>query len=189
MLLAGGDDEVLRLLLLQNQPHALDVILGIAPVPEGIHVAQLQMILKALGDPPGGQGDLPGDEVLAPTLGFMVKEDAVDGEHAVGLPVFLHHPEAVLLGNGVGRIGMEGGGLPLGNLLHLAEKLGGRGLVELGFLGQAQNSAGLQNAQDTQGIHVAGVLRHVERHLNVALGGQIVNFVRLNQGNNADQAG
>ena len=189
MLFAGSDDEVVRGFLLQNQPHALDIILGVAPVPERIHVAQFQMILEAFGNAAGGQGDFPSDEVLAPALGLVVKENAVDGEHAVGLPILLDHPEAVLLGNGIGAVGMEGGGLPLGHLLHLAEKLRGGSLVEPGLLGQPQNPAGLQNAKHTQGIHIAGIFGHVKADLDMALGGQIVDFVGLNQGKNADQAG
>ena len=117
----------------------------------------------------------------------MVKQDAVDGEHAVGFPVFLGNPEAVLLGNGVGGIGVERRGLPLGNLLHLAEQLRGRGLIEFGLLGQAQNPAGFQNPQHAQGVHIAGVFRHVEADLHMALGRQIVDFVGLNEGNNPNQ--
>lgn len=37
MLHAGSDDEVLRLILLHDQPHTLDVILGVAPVAQGVH--------------------------------------------------------------------------------------------------------------------------------------------------------
>ena len=187
MLLAGGDDKVLRLLLLHNEPHALYIVLGIAPVPEGIHISQLQVILQALGDAAGGQGDLPGDEVLPPALRLMVEQDAVDGEHSVSLPVLLHDPEAVLLGYSIGRIGMEGRGLPLGHLLHLAEELGGRGLIDLRLFGQAQDAAGLQDPQHPQGIHIAGVLRHIEGHLHMALGRQVVDLIGLSQPNDADQ--
>ena len=189
MLLAGGDDKVIRLLLLQNQPHALYIVLGVAPVPEGIHIAQLQVVLEALGNAARGQSDLPGDKVLAPALGFVVKEDAVDGKHAIGLPVFLDHPEAVLLGHGVGGIGMEGRGFPLGDLLHLAEKLRGGSLIDAALRGQAADAHRFQNPQHSQSVNVSGILRHIKGHLHVALGRQIVNFIGLHQGNDPDQAG
>ena len=119
----------------------------------------------------------------------MVKQDAVDSEHAIGLPVFLGDPVAVLLGNGVGGIGVEGGSLPLGDLLHFAEQLRSGGLIDLGLFRQPQNPAGFQNPQHTQSVHVTGILRHIEGHLHMGLGRQIVNFVRLHQRDDADQAG
>ena len=39
MLLAGGNDEILRGLVLQNQPHTLDIVFGIAPVAQTGQVA------------------------------------------------------------------------------------------------------------------------------------------------------
>ena len=45
VLYAGGDHKILRFLVLQDQPHALHIILGIAPVPQAGQVAQFQMIL------------------------------------------------------------------------------------------------------------------------------------------------
>ena len=70
---AGGDNEILGFVLLHDQPHALDVVLGIAPVTEGVHIAQFQVILQALGDAAGGQGNLTGDEVLASALRLVVE--------------------------------------------------------------------------------------------------------------------
>ena len=40
------NDKILRILLLHDQPHALNIIFGIAPVTQGIHIAQFQMILQ-----------------------------------------------------------------------------------------------------------------------------------------------
>ena len=36
----GSNNEVFRLILLHNQPHALNVVLRVAPVTQRIHVAQ-----------------------------------------------------------------------------------------------------------------------------------------------------
>ncbi|MPN47801.1 hypothetical protein SDC9_195405 [bioreactor metagenome] len=68
MLLAGSHNEVLRCVVLEHEPHALDIVFGISPVAQGIHVAQFQMILQALGDAPSRQGNFPGHEVLSATL-------------------------------------------------------------------------------------------------------------------------
>ena len=42
LLPAGGDHEVLRLLLLQHPPLHLDVVAGMAPVAQGVEVAHEQ---------------------------------------------------------------------------------------------------------------------------------------------------
>ena len=104
---ARGDDEVLGLAGLEDEPHTLDVVLGVAPVAEGVEVAEVEFVLQALGDAGGGEGDLTGDEGLATALALVVEEDAVAAEHAVGVAVLLDDPEAVLLGDGVGAEGPD----------------------------------------------------------------------------------
>src|SRR5216684_3608385 len=50
VLLPGGDDEVFRLVLLQHEPHGLDVILCIAPVASRIQIAEVEAILLTVFD-------------------------------------------------------------------------------------------------------------------------------------------
>ena len=49
--LAGGDDEVVGLLLLHHQPHRLDVVAGEAPIAAPVQVAEAQLVLQAELDP------------------------------------------------------------------------------------------------------------------------------------------
>ena len=177
MLHAGSDDEVLGLILLHDQPHALDIILSVTPVAQRIHVAQFQMILQTLGDTTGCQRDLTGDKVLATALRLMVEQDPVDSKHAVSIAVLLDHPEAVLLGHSIRRVGVERGGLALGNLLDLAVQLRGRSLIHLAGLGQTADADSLQHAQNAQCVHIAGVFGSIEGDLNMALCSQIVDPV------------
>ena len=65
---ACGDDEVLGLIVLQDEPHALNIVLSITPVAEGIEVAQVEAVLLALCDACGCESDLAGDESLASAL-------------------------------------------------------------------------------------------------------------------------
>ena len=65
VILTRGDDEVFRFFLLQDEPHALHVVLGIAPVAEGVEVAEIELVLIALLDACRRQGNLTGDEGLA----------------------------------------------------------------------------------------------------------------------------
>lgn len=56
---AGGDDEILRLLLLQHQPHHADVVAGMVPVTLGVKVAEVEAVLLAeldAGERPGSCG-------------------------------------------------------------------------------------------------------------------------------------
>ena len=49
--LAGRDDVVVGLVLLQHQPHGLDVVAGEAPVALGVEVAEPQLVGQAELDP------------------------------------------------------------------------------------------------------------------------------------------
>ena len=42
--LSRGEDKVVRLLLLQHQPHALHIVLGVTPVSHGVKVTQLKTV-------------------------------------------------------------------------------------------------------------------------------------------------
>ena len=186
MLHAGGDDKILRLFLLHNQPHALHIILRIAPVTQGIHISKLQMILQSFRDPARRQGDFSGDEIFTAALGLMVEQNAVYRKHTIGLPVLLRDPEAVLLRHRVRAVGMKRRGLFLGNLLHLAVQLGGGRLINLRFLYQSEQTDRFQHTQNADCVHFSGILRHIEGNLHMALRGQIINFIRLHQADDAD---
>ena len=186
MLDTRSDDEVIRLVLLQDQPHALDVVLGVAPVAQAVEVAELQVVLQALGNARCGERDLAGHEVLAAPRRLVVEQDAVAREHAVGLAVLLGDPVAVLLRHGVGRVRVEVGLLVLGHLLDLAVELGGRSLVDAAGLLEPQDADGLQHAQHAERVHVAGVLGRAEGGADVGLGGEVVHLVRSDLRHDAD---
>ena len=174
---ARRDHEVVRRLVLEDEPHARHIVLRVAPVAQGVEVAQKQLLLLALRDAGSGERDLPRHERLAAPLGFVVEEDARAGEHPVGFAVLLDDPEAVELRDGVGRIGMERRALVLRHLLHLAVQLGGRGLVDAARLLQPREAHGLQDAQDARRVDVRRELGHVERDLHMALRREVVDLV------------
>jgi len=186
VLYARGNDVVLGLARLEDEPHTLDVVLGVAPVTKGVEVAEVEFVLQALGDAGGGEGDLARDEGLATALALVVEEDAVATEHTVGVAVLLDDPEAVLLGDGVGAEGVEGGVLVLRDFLDLAVELGGGGLVDLAAIGEAYLADGLDDAEDADGIDIGGELGGVEADLHVALGGEVVNLRGAHVGDDAD---
>ncbi len=186
---AGGDDEVFRFVLLQHQPLHFDVVLGVAPVALGVHVAEVETVLQTEFDARQGAGDFAGDEGFAADRAFMVEQDAVAGVHAIGFAVVDGDPVGVELGAGVGTARVERGGFFLRGFLHEAEQFAGAGLVEAGFLVEAEDADGFQDAQGTEGVGVGGVFGFFEADGDVALRGEVVDFVGLNLLDDADEAG
>ena len=188
VLLAGGDDVVARALLLQHQPLCDDIIAGVAPVAPGIEVAEEQAGLRTQHHVRQRPGDLAGDEGLAADRALVVEEDAAAGEEVVRLAVVDRDPVGVELGDAVGRARVEGRRLRLRALGHLAVKLRGRGLVEARLLAEPEDADRLEQAQRADGIGVGGVFRLLERHHDVALGGEVVDLIRLNLLDHPQQA-
>src|SRR5919106_5786454 len=75
--LACGDHEVVGLVLLEHEPHGLDVVLGIAPIALRVEVAEGKLLLQPELDRCCSVGDLAGDELEAPAL-RVVDHDAPD---------------------------------------------------------------------------------------------------------------
>lgn len=158
-----------------------------APVTLGVHVAQVEAGGQAQQDARQSARDLAGHEGLAAYRGLVVEEDAVAGIHAVGFAVIDRDPVGIELGAGIGRTGIEGRFLRLRDLLHLAEQLRSGGLIEAGLFFQAQHADGFQKTEGPQSIHIGGVFGRFEGDLHMALGCQVVDFVRLHLLHDADQ--
>ena len=83
---------------------------------------------------------------------------------------------------------MEGRVLVLRHLLDLAVELGGRGLVDAARVGEPQLTYGLEDAQHADGIDIGRELGRVERHLYVALCGQVVDLGGAHAADDAQDA-
>ena len=180
MLHAGSDHEILRRLVLQYEPHALHIILGISPVAEAVEVAEQQLLLLALGNARGCQRDLAGNERLTAALRLMVEEDTRAAEHAVCFTVLLDNPVAVQFGYSIRAIRMERSVLILRHFLNLAVKLGCGGLVNLARLLQMVGAHRFQDTQNAYSIHISRELRCIEADLHMTLCGKVINLGRLN---------
>ncbi len=112
--LAGGDDVIVGTLLLEHEPHRLDIIPGKAPVALGLEIPEVELLLETEFDPGRRPGDLPGDKGLSAAGGFVVEEDPVAGENPVGVPVIADDIVGVNLGSGVGALRLKRGRLALG---------------------------------------------------------------------------
>jgi hypothetical protein len=72
--LTRRDHVVLRLVLLEHQPHGLDVVLGVAPVTLRVEVSEGELLLQAELDRGRTVGDLAGHELQPPTGSFVVEK-------------------------------------------------------------------------------------------------------------------
>ena len=159
MLFTRGDYEILRLRLLEDEPHTFHIVLCVTPVAERGEVAEIELLLFALGDACGGEGDLASHKGLSPALRLVVEEDAGAAVHVIGLAVLLYNPETVELGHGVWAVGMERCLFVLRHFLHLAVKLGSGSLIDAARVGQSAEAHGLKDAQHAGGVDVGGELR------------------------------
>src|SRR6266851_548393 len=71
--LTGGDDIIVWLVLLQHQPHRLDIVAGKTPISLCGEVSQVDLVLQTLADPADGPGHLARNEGLAATRTFMIE--------------------------------------------------------------------------------------------------------------------
>ena len=99
--LAGRDHVVVRLVLLQHQPHRAHVVAGEAPVALRVEVAEAKLGGRAELDARHAVGDLARHELQAAPRRLVVEEDARDGEHVVALAVVHRDEVAVGLGDAV----------------------------------------------------------------------------------------
>src|SRR5208283_4645730 len=107
MSLAGGNNVVIGLLLLEHQPHGPDVISGETPVTLRFQIAHHQTFLQALLYPRGTESNLPGHEGLTPARALVIEEDPRTCKQAVGFPVVDGLPVSVELGAGIRTAGMK----------------------------------------------------------------------------------
>ena len=138
---------------LEHKIHSSYIVLGVAPVPLGGKISEFDMVLKTEGYLCCGIRDLSCYELKASSLGFMIEEDTGACEHIVALPVVLCDPVSVELGNSVGRSGIEGRCLLLGDLLDLTEHLGCGSLIESG--GRIDDPYCLEHIRNTDGIDIS----------------------------------
>ncbi len=158
-----------------------------APVAQGVDVAHIEAIFQALADVGQASGDFASDKGFATAWAFVVEQDSVAGIDAIRLAVIDADPIRVHLGYGIGAAGVERCGFFLGSFLHQAIQFAGTGLVEAGFLFQAQDANGFEQAQGANGVHVGSVFWGFKRHGHMAHGTQVINFVWLRFLNDANQ--
>ena len=105
--LTGRDDVVVRLVVLEHQPHRLDVLGRVSPVAAGVEVAEVQLVGLAGDDRGDAAGHLAGDEGRPAPRRLVVEQDAVGREDPVGLAILDRHLVGEHLGGGVWAAGRK----------------------------------------------------------------------------------
>ena len=126
---------------------------------------------------------------VSPRVGpFVVEEDPVAGEQVIRLAIVHRGPVGKHLGAAVRAARIERRGFALRSFLNLAVEFRSRGLIKTRLLFQAQDTNRLQQPQRPQRIGIGRVFRLFERYLHVALGREVVDFIRLDRLHDTDQA-
>src|SRR4029079_17434252 len=94
---ASSQNIIIRLRVLQHEPHSLYEVACVTPIAPSVEVTHVKLVLKPKLDRSNGASDLAGYKGLASQWTFMVEENAVAGEHAIGLTVIDRDPICVKL--------------------------------------------------------------------------------------------
>src|ERR1051325_4650461 len=182
---AGGDDVIIGLLLLEHQPHGFDVFFGVTPVALRFKVAEVKFVLQAGEDLGDRTGDFAGDEGLAAPRRLVIEEDAVGGVQAIGLAVVDGDPVSKDFGHGVRAARIKRGVFGLRHFADFAVHFAGGGLVVARL--DAGLANGFQQAHGAGGVRIGRILGVVEADADMALGGQVIDFGRLQAVQQADE--
>src|SRR5262245_39442176 len=128
--LAAGNHIVVRPLLLEHQPHSLDIVAGEAPIALSLQVAEPQLLLQPKLDARHTVTNLALDEFDPASRTTVIEENPRRRMHPIALAVVDRDPVTVDLGDAIGRAWVERRALALRHLDHLAEHLAARRLVE-----------------------------------------------------------
>src|SRR5690348_6047248 len=184
---AGRDDVIVRLILLQHEPHGFDVLARVSPVAAGLQVSECDAVGFA-GDDPGYAGsDLTRHELVPAAGRLVIEQNAAHGESPGGLPVITGQLVAGNLADTVARARMKTGLLGLWDFGSLTEHLAGTRKINA-----APRSELPERAEDEVGsvdVGVEGGEFVVKGVADKALSGQMIAFIGLDLGNDFEDAG
>jgi hypothetical protein len=147
-----------------------------APVTLRIEVAKVKACLLPQADVRDGTGNLARHECTPTTRTLVVEENPIAGEHVVGLTIILGDPERIQLCDAVWAARVERSLFILRDGLYEAIKLGGRRLIEPHVVLEATGAHGVEQAQSTERVDIARILRHVKGDLDMRLRTEVVDF-------------
>src|SRR5665213_56978 len=187
VLFAGGNHKVLGFGLLQHEPLRTHVVTRMAPITHRVEITQKNALIQPLMEARQSARDFARHKGLAADRRLVVEQDAIARIQTICFAIIDRDPIRVHLGGAVRRARIERGSLPLRDFLDLAEHFRGGGLIKAGRVAQPQNADCLEHTQRPEGIGICRVFGCFERHADVALRREVVDLVRLDLLDNADQ--
>ena len=140
--------------MLQHQPLHANVVFGMTPITQCIHIAHVKALLKTLRNIRQTPTDFAGNKGLSTAFAFMVKQNAVAGVDTIGLSVVDRHPVRIQFGNCIGAARVKRRCFPLRRFVYQAIQLRSTCLIEPRFFLQPQNTDGFEQAKCSHGIHI-----------------------------------
>src|ERR1700737_1771903 len=104
---AGGDHEVVWLVMLQHQPHSANIVGGVAPIAMRFEIAQVELGLKAELNACEGARDLSSDKRLTAPRRFVVEQNPIRNEKSVRFAKIYRIPVCGDFAHGVGAPGIK----------------------------------------------------------------------------------
>src|SRR5262249_17733049 len=120
VLFAGGDHIIVRIRLLQHQPHCTDIISGEAPIPLGIKISDRKILRQPELNLSNTKRYLANHELKSAPRRLVVKKNSRDRKEPVALTVVHRNVVAVYLRDSVRRARVERGKLTLWCLTYLS---------------------------------------------------------------------
>src|SRR3546814_13656852 len=113
---AGGQYIVVRPVLLQDPPHAVDIVPCVSPIALRVEIAAVEMALQPMGAASDDAADRAGDEGLSPRRPRVIESNAVGCVQSEGLTIVHDDPRVVELDSRIGAGGVKQCGLALRRL-------------------------------------------------------------------------
>ena len=86
----SSENEIVRLVLLADQPHALNIITSMSPITLCVQVTEVEAVLFAETDFGYSSRNLSGNKGSSTSRRFVIEEDTIAGMHAIGFACVAH---------------------------------------------------------------------------------------------------
>src|ERR1700693_5201400 len=106
MAFSGGDYIIVRLRLVQQSPHGLYILPGMAPITLGLEVAQAEFLAQAEFDTSQLRGNFSSHKLNAAAWRLVIEKNAAAYKQVICLAVILTKLKSRNFGNGVSRARM-----------------------------------------------------------------------------------
>src|SRR6185436_8293962 len=99
---ARRDNIIIRLVLLEHQPHSFNVFPCKTPISLSIEISHINLIVQTAFDTGDSAAYLTSYKRLSAPRGFMVEQDSVTGKHPIAFSVVDRDPVRIDFSRSIG---------------------------------------------------------------------------------------